>query len=83
MLQAGECAWETSGGTLSPLASPWEDTALPSHAWGRASWDASPQGSECLWHEYNTLLLEQECKLREGQELALLTKLWQSVLPTA
>lgn len=65
------------------LASLWEDTALPSHAWERASWGPSPRDPEHLRHEYNTLLLEQECMLHEGQELALLTKLWQSVLPTA
>lgn len=91
-LQGGQSAWETGGGTLSSpplqgnvgLASLWEDAALPSHAWVRASWDSSPHGPECLWHKYNTLLLEQECKVLEGLELALLTKLWQSVvLPTA
>ena len=55
------------------LASLWEDTALPSHAWERASWGPSPRDPEHLQHEYNTLLLEQECMLREGQKLALLT----------
>lgn len=64
------------------LASLWEDTALPSHAWARVSWGPSPHGPEGLRHEYNTLLLEQESMLREGQELVLMTKLWQSVLPT-
>lgn len=91
-LQGGQSAWETGGGTVSPphlqgivgLASFWEDAALPSHAWARASWDSSPRGPECLWHENNTLLLEQERKVLEGRKLALLTKLWQSVvLPTA
>lgn len=90
-LQGGQSVWGTRGDTLesSPLqgiiglASLWEDTALPSHAWERASWDPSPHGPECLWHGCKTLLLEQEWKVLEGQEAALLTKLWQSVLPTA